>query len=132
MDLSELPKRPRADTISAENDHNRHALHAFAFEQANGWLPIRLRQYHPGRENGDELMEGYYDEFIPITYDSGRGRVLKKKVEEKTIYCDECHVPARKDDRGESICPECGLVCIDATNSDNLVRDAKAAHRVTK
>ena len=76
-----------------------------------------------------ELMEGYYDEFIPETYDTPRGSILKKNVEEMTTYCPDCEVPARKH-HGDTMCPECGLLCSDSQATDNLVRDPKAAGRV--
>jgi len=76
-----------------------------------------------------ELMEGYYDEFIPVAYDVPRGSILKKEVTENTTYCPECDIPARKYD-GDTVCPECGLLCTDSKQTDNLVRDPKAAERM--
>lgn len=36
---------------------------------------------------------------------------LRKEVERYTSTCEECEdVPGRYDDRGEIVCPECGLV----------------------
>jgi len=129
---SEIRKSPRADTLavsSGETVHDRWALHDFALEQGNNWLPTNLRQYHKGRKIGGELMEGYYDEYIPVAYDSGRGMVLKKEIEENTTYCPECDVSARRYD-GDTMCPECGLFCADKKATDNLVRDEKAAGRM--
>lgn len=123
---------PRADKLrmkSGDGVHDQWALHSFAFEQENDWLPVRLRSYHKDRFVNGELMEGYYDEFIPVTYDTDRGRILKKEVFEETTYCPECEVPARRHD-GDTMCPECGLLCSDSKATDNLVRDPKAAGRM--
>ncbi len=123
----------RADTLemrSGDGVHDKWALHSFAFEQNSGWLPTRLRHYHRDRMVNGELMEGYYDEFIPVTYDAPRGAVLKKEIKEKTTYCPECDVAARKYD-GDTMCPECGLLCSDSKATDNLVRDPKAAGRMS-
>lgn len=127
-----IDNAPRADTLemrSGEGVHNKWRLHQFAMEQNSGWLPKRLHHYHDGRFINGELMEGYYDEFIPVTYDTKRGRVLKKDIMEKTTYCPECDVAARKYD-GDTMCPECGLLCSDSKATDNLVRDPKAAGRM--
>lgn len=131
-ETQEIAKAERADTMkmkSGDGVHDRWALHAFAFEQKSDWLPTNLRCYHEGRMINGELMEGYYDEFIPETYDADRGRVLKKKIEEQTTYCPNCEVVARRWD-GDTFCPECGLLCADKKATDNLVRDEKAAGRV--
>lgn len=74
-------------------------------------------------------MEGYYDEFIPQTYDAPRGRILKKEVDENTTVCPDCDVAARKYDN-DTFCPECGLLALEEQASDDLVRDEKAAGRV--
>jgi len=76
-------------------------------------------------------MEGYYDEFIPEIYDTERGGVLKKEIEEETTYCPECDVAARRYE-GDTMCPECGLLCSDSQATDNLVRDPKAANRIAE
>jgi hypothetical protein len=131
-ETQEIAKSPRADTLtmkSGDGVHDRWALHAFAFEQDNDWLPTRLRRYHKDRMMNGELMEGYYDEFIPKTYDTERGGVLKKEIEEKTTYCPDCDVAARRFD-GDTMCPECGLLCADKKATDNLIRDPKAAGRM--
>jgi hypothetical protein len=128
----EIRKAPRADTLSMDSGddvHDRWSLHAFAFEQESDWLPTRLRRYHKDRFINEELMEGYYDEFIPETYDTPRGSILKKKIEEKTTFCPDCDVAARRYD-GDTMCPKCGLLCSDSKSSDNLVRDPKAAGRM--
>ncbi len=131
-ETQQIKNAERADTLEIESGdgvHDQWALHAFALEQGNGWLPANLRQYHEGRQINGELMEGYYDEFIPVAYDTPRGAVVKKKVEEKTTYCPDCDVAARRHD-GDTMCPECGLLCTDSKASDNLVRDPKAAGRM--
>lgn len=131
-ETQQINNAPRADTLkmkTGENAHDQWALHEFAFEQENNWLPTRLRCYHEGRFVNGELMEGYYDEFIPVAYDTDRGRIMKKDVTEETTYCPECEVPARKYD-GDTMCPECGLLCADKMATDNLVRDPKAAGRM--
>jgi hypothetical protein len=128
----EIEKSARADTLkmkSGDGVHDKWALHKFAFEQESGWLPVRLRRYHKDRMMNGELMEGYYDEFIPQVYDTDGGRVLKKEIEEQTTYCPDCDVVARRFD-GDTMCPECGLLCADKKASDNLVRDPKAAGRM--
>lgn len=122
----------RADTLAlsgGDGVHDQWALHAFAFEQESDWLPVRLRRYHRDRRMNGELMEGYYDEFIPVPYDCGRGSIVKKDVTEETTMCDECNVAARRYD-GDTLCPECGLLCSDSKSTDNLVRDPKAANRL--
>lgn len=128
----EIRKSPRADTLkikSGDEVHDQWALHDFAFEQNSDWLPTNLRCYHEGREINDEIMEGYYDEFIPVAYDTPRGMILKKKIEENTTYCPDCDVAARRYDN-DTFCPECGLLCADKTATDNLVRDQRAAGRM--
>ena len=131
-ETQKIENAARADTLTMKSGgdvHDKWALHVFAFEQDSDWLPVRLRRYHKDRFINGELMEGYYDEFIPKTYDTPRGRVLKKEIEEKTTYCPECNVPARRYD-GDTMCPECGLLCSDSKATDNLVRDPKAAGRM--
>lgn len=125
-----IRQSPRADsTTAASGDgiHDRWALHKYSFNYED--KPARFREYHAGRIINDELMEGYYDEFIPVVYDSDRGNVLRKEIEWNTTYCPECDVAARKYD-GDTMCPECGLLCNEECPSDNLVRDPKAAGRV--
>lgn len=129
---AEIRKSPRADTLEVtSNDriHDQWGLHPFAFEQDSDWLPVHLRRYHKDRKIDGEKMEGYYDEFIPVAYDTGRGMIIKKEVEENTTYCPECDVAARRFD-GDTMCPECGLLCADSKATDNLVRDEKAAGRI--
>lgn len=130
MKLQNLKKKPRADSTSARSDdqiHDEWALHEFAFEYET--LPRRLIFYHPERMINDELMEGYYDEFIPVALDSPRGEVLKKEVDWNTTYCPECGVPARRTDKGEAMCPECGLICNDEAPY-KMVRDMNSAGRI--
>jgi hypothetical protein len=125
--------KPRADTVKMESGpgiHDYWALHKFALETKYDWMPTHLRCYHPGRMIDGELMEGYYDEFIPIAHDSPRGRVLKKKITEETLYCPDCEEPAKKIDTGEPVCPECGLICDDGRPTYEIVSDPKAAGRV--
>lgn len=129
---TEIRKSPRADTLkmaSGDGVHDQWALHEFAFEQGNDWLPAHLRRYHKDRYMNGELMEGYYDEFIPVTHDTERGGVLKKEIQEETTYCPDCEVAARRFD-GDTMCPECGLLCADKKATDNLVRSPKAAGRM--
>jgi hypothetical protein len=130
MDLENLKKKPRADSVEAKSDgsiHDQWALHELAF--AHETIPKRLRHYHEGRIMNGELMEGYFDEFIPEAYSADRGAVVKKKVERKTTYCPECNVPARKTDKGEPMCPECGLICNEKGPTHEIIRDGKAAGR---
>lgn len=130
----EIEKSPRADVekmASGDTIHDQWALHAFAFEQESDWLPTHLRRYHKDRFINGELMEGYYDEFIPETYDTERGAVLKKDIQQETTYCPDCEVAARRFD-GDTMCPECGLLCADKKATDNLVRDPKAAGRMAE
>lgn len=130
MDLNDLKKKPRADKTSAESGpqiHDRWALHAYAFEYET--KPARLIRYHPGRKMNGELAEGYYDEHIPETYDSDRGQVMKKEVERKSNFCPDCQVAARVTNKGEPMCPECGLIVAE-TEEYNIVRDARAAGHI--
>lgn len=124
-----LSDAARADTLVVENAHNQYALHELAFDYET--IPPNLRDYHSGRFINGEEMPGYYDEFIPVAYDADGGQVLKKDVEFRTTFCDECDdkIPARKNDRGESQCPECGLICT-ASEDTNMIIDGKAAGRV--
>ena len=127
---SKIEQSPRADSLVVESGdmiHDKWVLHKYAFEYEN--KPLRFASYHQKRKINGELMEGYYDEFIPVVYDSGRGNVLKKKVELKTTYCPECNVPARKYD-GDTMCPECGLLCNQTGSSQEILRDAKSAGRI--
>lgn len=131
-ETQEIENAERADILKIESGdgiHDKWSLHSFAFEQNADWLPSNLRCYHDGRIINGELMEGYYDEFIPVTYDVDRGRILKKVVHEETTYCPECEVPARRHD-GDTMCPKCGLLCFDSQATDNLVRDPNAAGRM--
>lgn len=133
QEQKQIEKSPRADVLNIESGdgiHDQWALHPFAFEQGNGWLPTRLRCYHPDRKVNGELMEGYYDEFIPVAYEKDGGMVLKKKVSEETTFCPECDVPARRHD-GDTMCPECGMLCHDSKETDNLLRTPSAAGRMT-
>lgn len=129
---AQIEKSPRADVLkmkSGEGVHDQWALHPFAFEQNSGWMPTRLRRYHRGRKINGELMEGYYDEFIPVAYDTAGGIVLKKDVSEETTFCPECDIPARRYD-GDTMCPNCGLLCHDSKATDNLVRTPRSAGRM--
>lgn len=133
MDLTEeIDLAPRADVLKVESDptiHEQWALHKFAFEQGEGWLPTRLRRYHKDRKINGELAEGYYDEFIPVALDTDRGMVIRKDVEERTISCPECNVPARNQG-SDIVCPECGMLCNESKLTDNMIRDPKTAGRV--
>lgn len=131
-ETQKIDNAARADTLSmrsGEAVHDQWALHPFAFEQNSGWMPVKFRCYHPDRMIDGELMEGYYDDFIPVAYDTGRGRILKKDVTEETTQCPECEIPARRYDN-DTMCPECGMLCSDSVATDNLVRDSKAAGRI--
>lgn len=131
MTSDKLSDAARADTLTVENNHNQYALHPMAFDYET--LPPNLRNYHKGRIINDEEMPGYFDDFIPVAHDCGRGQVLKKKVALKTTFCDECDekIPARKNERGESECPRCGLICTANGDSAQIIRDEIAAGRTT-
>lgn len=125
-DTVDFVDNARADVLEAESDHNRWALHEFAFEYET--KPPRFRNYHSDRIIDGEERPGYYDEFIPVAFNTEKGQIVGKNVEYKTTYCPDCEVAARKVD-GESVCPECGLICIDAGPSHEIIRDGKAAGR---
>jgi hypothetical protein len=122
-----IESAPRADSLKVSSAHDQWNLHAFAFEYE--LKPARYKHYHPDRFINGELMEGYYDDFVPEAYDTERGQVLKKEVVEQTTHCPECNVPARKYD-GDTMCPECGLLCNQKGPSEEIIRDAKAAGRI--
>lgn len=130
----EIEKSPRADITKVEGGqgiHSHWGLHPFAFEQTSDWLPTHLRRYHKGREIDGELMEGYYDEYIPIAHNTDRGMLVNKEIKMKTTYCPDCEVAARRFD-GDTMCPECGALCADAQATDNLYRDENSAGRMTQ
>lgn len=135
MDLTEeIDLAPRADVLKATSDstiHDQWALHKFAFESENEWMPTHLRHYHRDRKINGESAEGYYDEFIPVAFDSDRGMIVKKEVEERTISCPKCNVPARNQG-GDIVCPECGMLCNESKLTDNMIRDPKTAGRTNE
>lgn len=129
--VHDLENAARADVMSVNtNEHKRWALHALSFQYE--MLPTHLRNYHPER-NGDhtDLGPGYYDEYIPVTYDVDGGQVLKKTVEHDTIDCPECGGEARKGERSIPTCVDCGVLCTSDKRPDHeIVADPKAAERV--
>lgn len=126
----DLNKAVRADVMRVNSDdHDKWALHAFAFEYE--MLPTHLREYHKERPSDGDLGRGYYDDYIPVTYDIDGGSVLKKTVEYDTLDCPDCETDARKDEQGLPVCPDCGLIVTEPGRPDyEVVNDPKAAGRV--
>lgn len=126
----DLQNAPRADVMTVNtDDHNKWALHALSFQYE--MLPTHLRSYHPNRPPDGDLGPGYYDEYIPQTYDIKGGNVLKKNVEHKTTECPECGAEARKGERSIPTCVECGVLCTSDKKPDHeVVFDPKATGRV--
>lgn len=120
-------KNQRADVLRAEEDHSNWALHKLSHNYEN--KPPKFRNYHSseGREPGT----GYYDDFVMVANNESGGMRVGKSIEERTICCSECDdEPAIIDERGEPICPKCGMVCSQTGLTDNLIRDPKAAGRL--
>lgn len=128
--VHDLQNAPRADTMSVDtDDHNRWALHAFAFMYE--MLPVHLRNYHPNRDPEGDLGPGYYDEYIPVTHEVDNGEVLKKTVEHNETECPECGGEARKGERSIPTCVDCGVLCTSKDRPDHeVVLDPKTAERV--
>lgn len=83
----------------------------------------------------DEPHEKYYGDGRPVLTDTKAGKLIDKEVEAYTVLCPDCGEVARYDQDELPICPACGMVCTGDTGSmprDNLVRDPKAAGRVSK
>lgn len=121
---------PRADKTQVESDHGYWALHKFAFDYDD--KPLKFTNYHPGRVINDEPRPGYYDEYIPVAYDVPHGNVIGKSVSRETIVCPDCEEAARLTTKNEPVCPECGLICSQGEPTEEIIRDPKAAGRVTK
>lgn len=126
MNVEELRNSNRADTETITSDHDRWALHKFAFDYDK--KPPRFRKYHP--EEGREPGQGYYDDYIPVAHDAERGRVLRKTVTRTTVQCHECEDEvARMDEKGSPICPGCGMVCDDTLPTFKVVKDGITTER---
>ena len=84
----------------------------------------------------DDPHDLYRSDGTPVLRSTKLGQVVEKSVIDYTISCPECEASGRYDADADPVCPKCGLVLTGSTGkrtliSEQLVRDAKAAGRVT-
>lgn len=83
----------------------------------------------------DDPHELYRRDGTPVLRSTKIGNVVEKNVIAYTMSCPDCDTSGRYED-DEPVCPDCGLLLLGRTGKrtlleDQLVRDAKAAGRVT-